>query len=282
MLTIPTRKRRPILPRCPNCGKYRRQTMPRKPRPWWRRSHEILDAAGDRMLSSTGDRILDASGNVQLSDGIGDACCCSTFIPCTCCGTFPPTAIVTISGHTIIHDVCVLTGATSPSYTNTVGTTSMDGTYCMTVDAGTSLNVCELSCLITGLTIRTYADDSCCGQNAGCPKTLKTLTAIKLLFRLSSISGNCFLNFDAQPWDTGGGVASTGSYFQATTIQASVTPAVYCSGGTVSFSNQFSGISSAVTCNDCSFTGLYNRYTTTPTSGGLGYGGTITITNAAC
>ena len=33
-------------------------------------------AAGDILLDASGNRILDADGNVRLSDGVGDACCC--------------------------------------------------------------------------------------------------------------------------------------------------------------------------------------------------------------
>lgn len=40
-------------------------------------------AAGDILLDSEGNRILDADGNVMLSDGAGDACCCGASLQFT-------------------------------------------------------------------------------------------------------------------------------------------------------------------------------------------------------
>lgn len=41
-------------------------------------------AAGDRLLGPAGDVALDAAGNVMLSNGAGDTCCCQKPCQCTC------------------------------------------------------------------------------------------------------------------------------------------------------------------------------------------------------
>lgn len=173
MLTIPTRKRRPILPRCPNCGKYRRPAMPRKPRPWWRGGDVLGMAAGDVMLSSTGDRILDASGNLQLSDGGGDTCCCGGSICClfqgnacggSTSGVSTTNFIITFSGTIVCANTCFncSTVSTVVSY-EIVGPTTIDGTYCLTNVPNLGPVICRwTSSPIPGFTGNVYAGNTTC------------------------------------------------------------------------------------------------------------------------
>lgn len=154
---------RPSIPiRCPRC----RKPIRTRPRPSLR-----MMAAGDRMLDASGNVILDSSGNVMLSDGLGDACCCSppTCGACTGTGVVPTQLTLTIAGWSPCTCAVGPCAGFGICLRETIGT--INGTYCVSWD-GTQWALRGIS----GITRKSWSGFSCTGT----PTTISTTFGITI------------------------------------------------------------------------------------------------------
>lgn len=170
-VVVPDRlKRAPICPRCRkqirNRGRRGRFDRWKIPLGWRSFMPAMAMASGDQMLDSSGNEILDASGNLQLSDGMGDACCCSGCVECAAMSV-----VITVS----LSPLAFVCGGLAPLYKIS---TDPSGTY---DDSGACNKI------FTGVSTSFYYNDVPC-------TSLAFTERVDLQFDVAAGTGNSFID----------------------------------------------------------------------------------------
>lgn len=117
-------------------------------------------AIGDRLLDIEGNQILDADGNVFLSDGSNDDCCCQTtpFFCSGCTGTGPNQMKVILAGLTVCAG-CIALGGGSWAKLNG----DPNGEYILdNLNADDPTNTCcGWGTFSSAITVSLYSDSGC-------------------------------------------------------------------------------------------------------------------------
>lgn len=119
-------------------------------------------AAGDPLLSADGDRILDENGNVILSDGAGDDCCCDPCLSSECASAVECNFCVCDTPQTWTAVVSGLSAACTLSCNplrRVMATGTLNGTFTLTQASGGG--DCNWDSGALSVTVRTYTDSGC-------------------------------------------------------------------------------------------------------------------------